>query len=119
MSPTETEVVLPITSDEFDSLLDEVVEKFQLPDNDDVEEACATAIMHLPPGKAYVPIAYFGNAAIQQLSKVVAFDRLEHFRKKRAEEAAKKNPPKKENVSEQPVQDAPVQAPVPGVESKT
>lgn len=112
----ENEVVLPITSEEFDELLAEVVDRFQLPAGDEAEEACATAILHLPPGKAYVPLAYFGNAAIQQLSKVVAFERCEKFRAKRQAAAAAKNPPKNENATGQPVQNAGVPTPSQGVE---
>lgn len=114
----DSDVILPITGEEFDELLAEVIDRYQVPAGDDVEEACATAIMHLPAGRAYVPISYFGNAARQALSKMVAYERLENFRKKRAAEQAAKNPPKSESAPGQPIQNAGVPAPVQGVESK-
>lgn len=98
------DILLPTTTEELDALIADVVEKFKVPATDDTAEMIATMIMHMPSGRAYAPLAYFGNGVLQSMAKKIAWEKLDEFSRKRnaatAESVAKLADTQKQGVSD-------------------
>jgi hypothetical protein len=105
---TETEVLLPTTTEALDTFVASITQEYGLPEGDDTYDAIATMILHLPHTKAYAPRSHFGNGVLKSLANKAAYDKLTEFREKRlkkeAEEKAKLTLVQDETSVEQPLQ---------------
>jgi hypothetical protein len=84
---------LPQGVTEFNLWADEIIEIYDMPNNDSIRFALATALMHLGPTDAYKPKEYFGRILIKGAAGQVAYGMMQELKKKQAEEqeaAAKK-----------------------------
>jgi hypothetical protein len=67
--------LVPITEDEFDELVKEVIERYKLPNREHAEAVIANRICHLPPDQALVSLEYLGHCVIKNIAYQIAQNR--------------------------------------------
>ncbi len=77
------QIFLPRTLEEFDSLVDSLVEMYSLPDKRHAAVQLAVRITHMPPEQATTTRKYLGHCIIKNL----AYNIAEHKRKQMSFEA--------------------------------
>jgi len=100
--PQQTFQTLPTNREELQKLISDSAELYGLTPDDDIADAVATAIMHIPTPRAIPTLEYFGEYARQAVAKREAYNLLAELRQKRE---AKKAPPESAPDG-QPVQNA-------------
>jgi len=85
--------LLPQGVSDFDSWANDILDIYQMPNNDSTKFALAVMITHLPPTQAYKPKHYFGMTLLKGASTQIAFavmDTVKNKQKQLAEELKKK-----------------------------
>lgn len=80
---------LPQGMTEFDQWSDDVLDIYNMPNNDSTKFSLAVMITHLAPTEAYKPKHYFGLTLVKSASVQVAFAVMDQLKKKQAEKAKK------------------------------
>ncbi len=88
-----TEEKLPIGIAEFHAWADDILDTYDMPNNDSTKFALATAIMHAKNGQGYFSRDFFGQVLIKgaanQIAHAVMTELKEKQQAKEAEELAK------------------------------
>jgi len=63
---------LPINSEEFDLLVDELVTRYQLPNREHAVAIVSNRIQHLPPDQATSTLKYLGHCVLKNLAYQIA-----------------------------------------------
>lgn len=79
---------LPQGLQEFTAWSDDIIDTYQMPNNDSIKFAIAVAILHLKADDAYKPKAYFGKILVKGAASQVAGS-IMHECKTRQETLAK------------------------------
>lgn len=80
---------LPQGKSEFDVWADDIIETYNMPNNDSIKFALATAVMHLSATDAFKPKAYFGRILIKGASNQVVYAIMQELKVKQEEKARK------------------------------
>lgn len=116
--PMDLPVPLPISTEELDTFVANIVSVGNLPNTDDTYESIATLIMHMNQGVAEAPIKFFIDSVNKSRANAAAYAKLREFADKRrqaaqaaapASNAVDTQPSQQVSTSEQPVQQPSVQ----------
>lgn len=80
---------LPQGLTEFETWSDDIIELYDMPNNDSIKFALAVTIMHLKPTESHLPKAYFGATLQKGAATQVAHRVMEDCKQRQAEAAAK------------------------------
>lgn len=80
---------LPLTVDEFDKMIAEILEANDLPNEASFKHAIASAIMHLGPVTASKPKRFFAQSVRKAIANQVAYDKMKQLEKEEAERIQK------------------------------
>jgi hypothetical protein len=90
---------LPMGMTEFDKWSDDILDLYDMPNNDSTKFAIATAIMHLGATDAFKAKEYFGRLLIKGAATQIAYAQMQDA-KKRQEEKAKEAAELAQNVAQ-------------------
>jgi len=77
---------LPQGMTEFETWAKSIIDTYQMPDNESVRFALASAVLHLPATAAYTSKAYFGKILLKGASSQVSYQVMEDLKTKQKEQ---------------------------------
>lgn len=78
---------LPQGMTEFNTWADDILDIYNMPNNDSTKFALATAVMHLPATKAFVSKEYFGRILVKGAANQVVYAVMQEAKERQAEKA--------------------------------
>lgn len=94
-------VALPVTEEQLNSFVKDLVNLFGLPDTDDTYETICTMIMHMPQTACRAPRSFFGDSVLKSMTNQIVFTKLREFSAKRKQaETPQAEAPKNESPVE-------------------
>lgn len=78
---------LPMGMTEFDQWSDDILDLYDMPNNDSTKFAISTAIMHLGATDAYKSKEYFGRLLIKGAATQIAYAQMNAAKERQAEKA--------------------------------
>lgn len=97
---------LPTTRIELDAFLESVIEEAKLPVTDELRDAVATGLMHIPAPRAIPTRGYFVECARKAAAMKVAYELLMELKDKRDAAAKTAQAPPESAGDGQPIQNA-------------
>jgi hypothetical protein len=92
---------LPRGMSEFEGWAKDIIDTYQLPDNDSVRFALATMILHSGQTEAFKPKRYFALTALKGMSSQVAHGAMQELKEKQARLIAEEQKSKAEATASQ------------------
>jgi hypothetical protein len=68
------EVELPRTLEQLNNFFATVIGAYDLPDDERTKEMIATAVVHAPQDKSWLPLGYFGHRVRKSQANLVAYN---------------------------------------------
>lgn len=87
-----------LSDSQFNGFVALVAGNYGLPQDQDTEEAVATAILHAPPDMGLISVTYIGARVAKMMANKVAFDRIQEIKAKREAELKAKQAETKTEV---------------------
>lgn len=75
---------LPQGMSEFDAWADDILDIYNLPNNDSTKFALATAIMHIGATECYKPKEYFGRTLLKGAATQIAYAKMNEMKERQA-----------------------------------
>lgn len=73
---------LPQGIQAFEVWSNDIIDTYEMPNNDSIKFALATAVMHSTNGRGYIPKAYFGNVLLKGAANQVAYALMQDLKNK-------------------------------------